>query len=99
MSYRITIDTPAGKMRVTGYITSNPHIWITKNGTERNPFTLTHRPSGRALVSGLRSLEIADFAWQVVRQFPVDWSTKEPDMGKYYPVLKAVHDSFKKVPA
>lgn len=99
MGYRITIVVGAGeKDRVTGYPTTSPHVWVTRRSCGKfHKFSLTHRPSGRAIFKDLASLDIAELAWGIAKLFPINWSLKQPDPGKYAVVLRAVGKALKEV--
>jgi hypothetical protein len=43
------------------------------------------------------SLETSEFAWEVLKVFPIDWSPRTPYFEKYIPVLKALRELFKEV--
>lgn len=100
MSHRITITLNDGtRKRVTGWPTSNKHVWVTRDFNDAKKFALTHKPSGLAILRSMPSLEVADFGWSVVRQFPIAWHEDKPSAGIYNPVLIALRQFFSEVSA
>jgi hypothetical protein len=94
MGYRIKVSGKSGAERVSGWPTSNPHIWVTRSLDDKSRFTVTHRSSGKALAHNMETREMADIAANVFAQFPIDWSADKPDPKNFKDVLIDIRTAF-----